>query len=299
MINDDWAETYQINRVDHHTKIGSDHSFITFKFGYENTEAIKYFKFLNFWTKQGDYNSLIEEIWNKKVEGNPKWILQQNLKALDKGLSKWSREAIGDAFSTVKQLEKNTMELEQIYESNGSDTNRQALHKAQAQYTRWLKMKKDILRQKARISWAEEGDSNFKYFYSVVKEKRRRSHIYRIKNNQGKWIEGNQAISYAAINHFSNNSSHSHSDNNFSILDCVEPLVTEEENNTLYEVPEETMIKNAIFSIDPNSSAGPDDFNGYQKRRPGIMSLPQVNLLKGSGEQLHHHWDYNQAQILS
>lgn len=62
MINDDWAETYQINRVDHHAKIGSDHSLITFKFGNENTEAIKYFKFLNFWTKQGDYNSLIEEI---------------------------------------------------------------------------------------------------------------------------------------------------------------------------------------------------------------------------------------------
>ncbi|XP_009609968.1 uncharacterized protein [Nicotiana tomentosiformis] len=38
---------------------------------------------------------------------------------------------------------------------------------------------------------------------------------------------------------------------------------------------------------------------GYQKRRPGIMSLRQVNLLKGSGEQLDHHWDYNQAQIPS
>ncbi|OIT21135.1 hypothetical protein A4A49_35599 [Nicotiana attenuata] len=66
LINEDWAGKFQINRVDHHAKSGSDHSLITFKFGNENHEAIKYFRFLNFWTKQSDYNSLVENTWNKE-----------------------------------------------------------------------------------------------------------------------------------------------------------------------------------------------------------------------------------------
>ncbi|XP_019223726.1 PREDICTED: uncharacterized protein LOC109205468 [Nicotiana attenuata] len=171
LINEDWAGKFQINRVDHHAKSGSDHSLITFKFGNENHEAIKYFRFLNFWTKQSDYNSLVENTWNKEVQGNDQWILQQKLKAVARCLSNWSKESIGDVFTSVKLSELEMCRLEHEYEANNNDVNRQNLYKAQAEYTRWLKMQESILKQKARIKWAEEGDSNSKYFHSVIKEK--------------------------------------------------------------------------------------------------------------------------------
>ncbi|OIT21155.1 putative ribonuclease h protein [Nicotiana attenuata] len=202
LINEDWAKKFQINRVDHHAKSGSDHSLITFKFGNENQEAIKYFRFLNFWTKHSDYNSLVESTWNKEVQGNNQWILQQKLKVVARCLSKWSKESIRDVCTSVKLSELEMCRLEQEYEINNNDVNRQNLYKAQAEYTRWLEIQESILKQKARIKWAEEGDSNSKYFHSVIKEKRRRAHIYRIKDEQGIWMEGNEAIAKAAIDHF-------------------------------------------------------------------------------------------------
>ncbi|XP_009782770.1 uncharacterized protein [Nicotiana sylvestris] len=176
---------------------------------------------------KSDYNSLIESIWNKEVQGNDKWILQQKLKAIARGLSKWSKESIGDVFTSVKQTELEMCRLEQEYETNNDDANRQNLYKAQAEYTRWLNMQESILKQKSRIKSAEEGDSNSKYFHNVIKEKIRRAHIYRIKDNQGTWIEGNEATTSAAIDHFSNLFTHTQSDNNLSILECIEPMVTE------------------------------------------------------------------------
>lgn len=124
-------------------------------------------------------------------------------------------------------------------------------------------MQEYILKQKSIIKWAEEGDSNSKYFHSVIKEKRRRAHIYRIKDNQGIWIEGNEAIAKAAIDHFSNIFAHKHSDNNLSILGCIDLIVTEKDNHFLNQIPDEEELKNTVFSIDPNSSAGPDGFNGH------------------------------------
>lgn len=94
------------------------------------------------------------DIWDREVHGNFQWILQQKLKAVVKGLSKWSKESIGDVFTNGKQMENDIRELELTYESNNSDSNRQALHKAQAEYTKWIKMQEDILKPKARITWA-------------------------------------------------------------------------------------------------------------------------------------------------
>lgn len=115
------------------------------------------------------------------------------------------------------------------------------LHKAHAEYILWLKKHHSILRQKARIKWAADGDTKSKYFYSVIKEKRRRTHIFRIKNKDIRWIEGNDNIAQAAIDHFNNLFTYSTSDNDLSIINCIEPLI----------------------SIDPDSSRGPDGYNGH------------------------------------
>lgn len=149
------------------------------------------------------------------------------------------------------------------YESNNTNSNRQDLYKAQAEYTKWLKMQEDILRQKARTTWADEGDTNSKYFYRVVNEKRRSSHLPRFKNNQEVWVEGNQDISNDAIQHFSNLFTHSPSDNDLSILECIDLIVSEEENNLMHSIHEVDAIKDVVFSINPNSFTGPDGFNGH------------------------------------
>ncbi|XP_060185005.1 uncharacterized protein LOC132614552 [Lycium barbarum] len=124
-------------------------------------------------------------------------------------------------------------------------------------------MEDSILRQKARIKWAEEWDSNMKYFHNTIKARRRRAQIYKIKDRNDQWVEGNAYISKAAIDHFSEIFTGNSRDMNLDFIRGCDNLVSTEDNYLLTRYPTAEEIKMAIDSMDPNSCAGPDGFNGH------------------------------------
>lgn len=127
------------------------------------------------------------------------------------------------------------------------------MHKAQAEYIYWLKQEQSTLKQRARINWAEEGDSNSKYFHSIIKQRRRRSQLLRIKNNSG---QGNLDISEAPVDHFTEKDIEEQE----GIFRNVEPVINED---MIQETPSEEEVKDAVFSINPDSTAGPDGYNAF------------------------------------
>lgn len=70
-------------------------------------------------------------------------------------------------------------------------------------------------------------------------------------------------IAQAAIDHFSNLFSQPDVCSYMSILRYLEDRVIDQHNDMLQECPSEEEIKLAVFSMDPNSSARPDGFNGH------------------------------------
>ncbi|XP_075103621.1 uncharacterized protein LOC142178193 [Nicotiana tabacum] len=175
----------------------------------------------------------------------------------------YPRQCIGNIFDKVQQLEAATRSMEEIYGENYSDTNKKNLYKTHAEYIHWLKVEESILKQKAIIKWAEKGDTNSKYLYSVIKQRIRRAQIQRIKNKEGHWIEGNSAISEEALRHFKHIFTEDEERDMGDILRWIDSIITKENNDLLQQTPSEEEVKNVVFSIDPNSAAGPDGFNGY------------------------------------
>lgn len=81
--------------------------------------------------------------------------------------------------------------------------------------------------------------SNSKYFYSVIKKRKkegRLTYTHKNKNKHGTWIEGKEAISNAVVDHFNNLFTLTPYDNDMSILRSVEPLVTEDNNRLIYDI---------------------------------------------------------------
>ncbi|KAG5594419.1 hypothetical protein H5410_035651 [Solanum commersonii] len=171
--------------------------------------------------------NIVKETWCKKIQVNLVQRVQNKLKNLSKALSKWSRETIGDVFEVVKKMEDHNILIEEQYEMDDSNHNRILLHKAQVEYIKWLKLHEYILRQKARVKWAEERDTNSKYFYS---------------------------------NLFTRNDDTRDTNNN--LINHLNRLVIKDDNELLEAIPTEDEVRNAIYSMDPNSCAGPDGYNG-------------------------------------
>ncbi|KAH0653012.1 hypothetical protein KY289_030690 [Solanum tuberosum] len=205
--------------------------------------------------EQEGFVDVVKEVWDNEITGNPMWRLQNKLKNLSKALSKWSKECIGDVYDIVKQKEEHNKLMEKQYEMNNPDHNRILFHKYHTDYIKWLKLQDSILRQKARVKWADKGETN-------SKGRRRDTQILMIKDSTGKWLDNTDQISQAEIDYFSNIFTHSNDTgaSSDSFLRYLYTLVTDIDNDFLEAIPTEEEVKAAIFSMDPNSSVGLDEY---------------------------------------
>ncbi|KAG5599774.1 hypothetical protein H5410_031144 [Solanum commersonii] len=94
------------------------------------------------------------------------WKFHQKLKRLAGTLSSWSK---GEFETFIQHTEEN----------------RAALHEFNDEYIRFLKLEDSILKQKTQLQWFREGDSNTKYFHSLIRGRRRRLFIRRILKDDG------------------------------------------------------------------------------------------------------------------
>ncbi|KAG5595681.1 hypothetical protein H5410_036913 [Solanum commersonii] len=193
-------------------------------------------------------------MWSRKfgiMRSRELWRLQNKIKNLSKALRKWSKECIGDVFDIVKQKEEHNRLMEEQYEMNYFDHNIILLNKSRVDYIKWLKLQDSIVRQKARVKWAN-----------------------RRKDSTGRWLDNTDQISQATIDHFSNIFTRSSDvgSSSGSFLRYLDTFVTDIENDSLEAIPTEEEIKAAIFSMDPNSCASPGGYNGRFFNLIGTLS---------------------------
>ncbi|XP_075096521.1 uncharacterized protein LOC142174596 [Nicotiana tabacum] len=189
------------------------------------------------------------------------------MKLLSKSLTRWSKEKIGNIFEQVNIWEAKMVNLEEIDTLNNTDQSREELNKGQAKCIKWLGMQDAILIQKAQQKWYEEGDINTKYFHSLIRNRRCRLHFHTIKDHNGSWVQGDENISKVVVHHFKHLLNLQHQFNNHEVLNCIPNCITKEDNNLLNAIPDEDKIRDAVFSMNASSAAGPDGFNGtfYKK----------------------------------
>ncbi|XP_049348971.1 uncharacterized protein LOC125813526 [Solanum verrucosum] len=226
-------------------------------------EHIKYFKFLNCWADQPKFLDIVRTCWERTVEGNNMWKFHQKLKRLSNTLSHWSRKEFGDIFNKVKEYEEKVRTAEESLIHEHSDTNRAKLHELNAKYIRFLKVEDSILKQKTQLQWFKEGDSNTKYFHTLIRGRRRKLFIHKLRRSDGDLIQGDDNIAEAACEHFQEIFTGESNLINERALECIPRIVTQEQNSSLTTMPNLEELKEVIFSMNPNSAAGPDGMNGY------------------------------------
>ncbi|XP_026419826.1 uncharacterized protein LOC113315790 [Papaver somniferum] len=119
-----------------------------------------------------------------------------------------------------------------------------------------------FLRDKARISWIQDGDVNTKFFHTSIKLRQAQNAISEIENSSGNTITDQLGVSNVLIDYFSTKFAHQNVSIHDSFFEASPTAITAEDNSFLEKVPSEEDIRNAVFDLNQDSAPGPDGFTG-------------------------------------
>ncbi|XP_058726407.1 uncharacterized protein LOC131597748 [Vicia villosa] len=164
---------------------------------------------------------------NLKVYGRGEFVLKEKLRLLKEKLKVWNKEVFGRKEATTR-------------------------------IWRNLRIKENMLLQKARLRWVKEGDANNGFFHKVMKEKRSFNHLGPIATARGMAVSVEE-VREAVFNHFRDK--FVESEENRPLLEGGEFKSISGEMAANLEKPFlEDEIKEAVWSCGGDKCSGP---NGY------------------------------------
>ncbi|GJX24650.1 RNA-directed DNA polymerase, eukaryota, reverse transcriptase zinc-binding domain protein [Tanacetum coccineum] len=161
----------------------------------------KPFKFFNVLIKHDRFKEVVNEAWNYHVSGFYMFRTVKKLKNLKKPL----RKLMIDKGNLHANVERIRGELDTIQTQLDIDPFNIRLREIEAAnvvaFNQAVLDEEMFLKQKAKISWLKDGDSNTAYFHKSVKSRVSRSRIDVISNSDG-IIFANDKVSDAFVAHY-------------------------------------------------------------------------------------------------
>ncbi|MCH91947.1 LINE-1 reverse transcriptase like, partial [Trifolium medium] len=220
----------------------------------------KPFKFNNCWIDHPDFRNYVSLYWrNLKVTGKKAFIIKEKLKQLKEGLKIWNREVFGLIDLNIENTVTELNALEDVIASGGTVSNVCNLKEINQKFWNQINRKESLLKQKSRVKWVQEGDSNSRFFHANIKGRRRRNQLGVLKKGQ-EWIQGVESIKKEVKDHFANFFSEEW-DNRPFLNGISFNSISAADNAILTEPFTEEEVKEIIWSCDGNKSPGPDGFN--------------------------------------
>lgn len=113
---------------------------------------------------QASYNKLVEDVWNKQIEGSTSYILTKELKAIKAATKEWLKSTI----SLQRQIKKATRNLQHISEEMFKDIQNESLVSQRVKQKDALKelfdREESEFCQCSHIEYLTLGDSNTTFF---------------------------------------------------------------------------------------------------------------------------------------
>jgi hypothetical protein len=187
---------------------------------------------------------------------------QNKITRLRQFLRGWAKNMNGAYKKEKQELLRKAEELDKKAESQLLSQRewdlKQSIHERTTQLLREEKIK---WFQRAKTTKILKGDDNTKYFHMVANGKRRKTRIFRLKQDEGV-IEGEEQIKSYITKYYKNlfgSSKVGRLSLNESLVEDI-PQVTDTESEMLVAAFSEKEIREAIFQMKHNKALGPDGF---------------------------------------
>ena len=217
------------------------------------------FHFQSFWLAIPGFHEVVAASWHSlPPKANLFVDLFLRLKATAKARSKWSQSRVGNIKEQILLANELILCFDQALDSR-------ALSGGEAWLRRQLKKKvlglaslqRTIARQKSRILWLKEGDASERFFKIFASHRRRRNHIFKLKDGgtEASSREGMCALAggyYANLLGVPMGRRHTL---------CLPSLGLPEVDTSTLEAPLTEEVRwSTIKSMQPDKAPGPDGF---------------------------------------
>ena len=124
-----------------------------------------------------------------------------------------------------------------------------------------LLLQEDVYwRQCSKIYWLKDGDTNNKFFHCTASSRHRKNTITKLRHPNGSWLTSQEDMIAHIYDYFSN-LFHAIQGDQQPVIARIQPRVTGDDNTILTKPFTAEEFKEAIFSMHPDKSSGPDWLN--------------------------------------
>ncbi|XP_073037131.1 uncharacterized protein [Primulina eburnea] len=259
LVSVDWGDHFSSIRVEHLPRTVSDHCplLVTAPVFARGPSS---FRFQRMWLRHHGFLQTVRLNWNLPCSLIGMSRLFVKLKRLKNHLKWWNRDVFGNIFDKITEAESAVRSAELVCEADPSDANWTVLSDRNADLARVTAMEADFWKQKAACNWLEDGERNTKLFHNMVKKKRVANKIFRIWED-GVCLSSPELIQQSGASFFQ----HLLTGDPF-VLDCPDfsgfpSVISDEDNYGITATPSLEEVRATVFSISPDSVAGPDGFS--------------------------------------
>ncbi|XP_062075600.1 uncharacterized protein LOC133779685 [Humulus lupulus] len=240
-----------------------DHSPILFSLHQDVVCGKKPFRYFSMWKGADNFDAKVAQSWNEGAVGTEMFKLTMKLKRLKQVLKSINKEGFSDLQQQALEAKNTLLELQGRI--NIDPLNSHLLLEEQSAREKFIKLSKAyslFLAQKAKITWAKNGDDNTAIFHASLRARRIHNRVSSIEDAQGNWCDTPDSVQHAFLHFFQQllgSQMHQRISVNQSIID-LGPKITDRHISILQADYSAQEVKDAIFAIPGLKSPGPDGF---------------------------------------
>ncbi|XP_073355316.1 uncharacterized protein [Aegilops tauschii subsp. strangulata] len=198
-----WSSRFPFASLEHLTAAKSDHSPILLLNELESSNlrvALKNpFRYECMWEQEDSFSAMVEQAWRVDQPATNVSELAAKLSHVAVSLKRWGRTTFGSVRQELRELRKQLAELRAEPTRVGPGVEEK---KVQDRIVEVSYREEIMMRQRSRIRWLSEGDSNTQYFQKKASARRAKNTITQLQRDDGSFSTDPEELAGMASNFY-------------------------------------------------------------------------------------------------
>ena len=259
LVNANWLQEFSLSYSCCMARGISDHHPVALSLGLPEERIFKPFQFFQHLINDPQFSTVVSNAWSQPVHGDPWQIFTSKLKLVKVGLRSMNRNhgnvhaRVLEAKSALHQFQLNLPDVPSSQQLFSEDSLIKELQEAIAEEEIFLK-------QKSRICWLKNGDSNNGFFFRSCNKRWNSNKILFLEDSNGNNCNSHSEIAAEAVNYYSDLFGTSNSVAEFPD-ELVLPQLSPSQQVFLSRPFSAADVFSTVKSMPNNKSPGPDGFS--------------------------------------